>query len=452
MFGITNAANIKSDGGGQLVYAVDNTNEGIVAGKKYWLTQRKIFHERTYYFQDNRNQNFARFFFDKAGYIYQHDKYSWGRHWLDEEGVHQWVTLGSQQFANGFPCLFRQRCGRIYALNGDVSSRNMTFVLDYLTTKSVSGYFYLGKYKGKEYAMTKGGNPSSFTVYEFDVESGVTIGEALCTFRPEESYVRSASLDESGNLYMDSNADNKATIWDLSGVLDGTASEPVLLSTLALTAGESLLEGGFTGFGEGDWLFCQNKGASLDLNCKNRCCLKIYRLNANRQPVAAVNLPLTLRNAIGTTAYVVYDDNTGILTLGTHDNVYAYIVNKKTKAVTELNIGIKLPTGTYTIRGDAPYALYLAEDLSRAVITFGRNNSGYDYWCFQLYEFSALDDDWHATETYTFGNNSTLTGTATGKTNEAGLCEFKTVLPETAMLTLDFEVEPDVLEFIGGVK
>lgn len=82
--------------------------------------------------------------------------------------------------------------------------------------------------------------------------------------------------------------------------------------------------------------------------------------------------------------------------------------------------------------------------------TGGNRTAGDKIWLNRQMDFHE-EDCWIA-NTYEQISEQTLTGFATGRTDEKGMIEVKTVLPETTTYTVSFIPDEDTFTFRGEAK
>ena len=77
------------------------------------------------------------------------------------------------------------------------------------------------------------------------------------------------------------------------------------------------------------------------------------------------------------------------------------------------------------IADDGAYCLALSEDLTSAVVGYRKRTETLVYWNMGIYKLTTSSNDWYA-DTFGMASSLSLTGFATGATDEAGRYEFKT--------------------------
>lgn len=398
MRGITNSQNIIQSGGGgseDTVYAVNNTGAAISKGDKIWLN----------------------------------------KHNLDENVAYQYAGYNS----SGSACAFFNEDNNIVVMNGGTQKPLYTYNPDTKTwsyqylTNSFSYTDYLKHLNGKVIASRKRvviGLNKIYNCITDDTLSvsvvGIYVYTNLVIYKDEDGIIKAATIDaNTGDIVK-----NTLTFANASNNISGAFSNGFKYF-YTLSNGEyyyysgnaTLIKTGIseiykshlryvTGVEPGEYIITLSPYDTL----------QIYKFNEEMLPIEDASLQPDLKALINNEKVCIdYNNDTGVLTIGSMTNVYAFKYNKETKTFENLNLTIKLPTESTPT--DDPYRFFLSDDMTTAFIVPDSTHNA-------RYKLATTSNDWYA-DTYPQRNSLTLTGFATGNTDSEGRYEVSTVLGES---------------------
>lgn len=427
MFGSTNSQNIiQSGGGGDTVYAINNTGADIVAGQKVWLNKHNLDENVAYQYNDGaRETNFLVRFDDDDNFLmynlqgndldfyitYNTDAKNWDLEQLSNKPSEVNSPAFMRVINNESIAYTAKTIGNTTAIRSGLVDRDRatTYTGIYLGGGYLVSYVSAGNYKlntpSSEYSLT-GFN----------------------------GYLTSAYKDGQKMFVMDVNGNYK--VYEFNEFFEGAPS--VIKEKTNTVFKNNYPIWHFTGLNSGDYVFFSS-GAGQ--NGYQATALNILQFDDDYNLVEPTNLPEDLRALIGQNAFVQYYNNFKILTVGTSTNVYMY--KFENGIFTNMNIAIQLPTESAISTDAGVYRLFISKDMTSAVITYRKQTSTYVYFASGWYKLKTASEDWYA-DTYLQFSSNTLTGMATGKTNEKGRYEVNTVLPKICNLTLN--ITPDIAD------
>lgn len=406
-------------GGGDTVYAINNTGSTISQGDKVWLNKHNIpsvtgtkysrLAASTYttfmmignipYDYNSKNSNLTVFSFSNG-------------EWTGQEVQSNLASSCTNPYFVGAQPIIR-----------GISPTNLNYQKDLIiNTDGISqvtpnGYFYIGNDRCVKWVSNK-----NYSIVEYDHTTG-TEGSVLGTFTSSQNTYHNVFID--GNVLMLATLVSNACLMEYYDISDLTA----IVKITSVTCPETTTYFYYaTGLNVGDYVFFQSKANVNNWEYDTAPTLKIYKIGVNFALETADDLPLQLETLKNTAAVARYDSRTKILTVGTHDNVYFFEFNTTTRQFSQFLLDIAMPTED-VIYADYAYVCAVSGDRTNVAITFRRTSSSSVYPCYKLYKLSNTSDtNWYA-EPYGNFNVNTLTGYATGNTQD-GKYEVATVLEE----------------------
>lgn len=434
MYGVTNATVRMGSGGGDVVSAYNSTSDVISKGDKVFMNNRvvatnakKIINRSTSHYTHYYPVGKDLYFIDteaKKLYksIYNEVEKDWSEDFLGEVNVSvQYLNYTHDGFVVG-------------KNNNNMTASSSTNIILHGAINITLNPIYLGynlclAYVSSSQAQLKEVNPVTGkfgTVYtEFAIEDGGKISNALLK-------------DNTLLIYA-------GTSFYFYDITDRNA--PVLLNKQTISGNKVCV--GATGTSVGDYVFVS---LSSSYNIYSTFgALAIYKICDGYRLVDATDLPHDLQNKLGLKAVPIYNVRTKFLTVGTVDGVAAYKFNETAKQFATMGIDVDVSdVSNKHEEEDTPFHLVLTQDLATAEVGYRRASNTYVYPANIIYK----NDEATGWTIVAKGgiNEQTVTGIATGKVDSNERYEVNTVLPNVVNLTLNFNVEPDVVEFIGGAK
>lgn len=427
MFGITNSANKKAENGagGQTVTAIKNIDGELSVGDKVWLNKHNLDDTTTVQtIADYQRNMYGGFFFkgsDAYRINYVDGKFS---KWKYDSGQKSWTgydvyTADKSNDFNGIRIIEDKAIAyTTYSNTSATAIRNV--ILE--ETYSVPMYGY---YLGDELIY----NPGNKTLCAVNTTTGET-GEVYYTFNHANVW---SAFKEDNILFLAGTSG-----WWWYDITDLTA--PVLLKQ---NTNVNLYVHIVTGVKPGNYIFTVTNDTNGGYYGVGN--LVAYKITDNYEIVSPTDLPASLKGIIGTTASLYYLNN--ILTIGTADNVYAY--QFANGVFTDLGITQDLSSYAAYKYSGYPFIFYISKDLTTAALCYRRQSNSYVYCQNVLMKLVTSSEEWYA-DGFNEANAYSLNGFV--KSVDGNAVEVMTCLPEEVNLTLDFNVEPDVVEFKGEVK
>ncbi len=416
MFGKTNSFVVSgADGGGcDFVYAVNETGRELAAGDTVWLNQPLY---------DNVSNAFA-------GYT---------------SSCSVPFNIGNQMFVN--------KSSKVCRLDYNAGTNGWSYVnvCDMLYDDYVMGVNYRnGKVwviqtNGKSYLCKNSGE--LVYVYGLVLSADKVLSRAtgrLTTYDAETGVVNSdegfqiANYTSINIAHMDGNrlymqkGTTENYLYDISDY-----AAPVLLGKPVYTM-NNIYARYVTGLTQG----CYVMATETYVTEKDTAPFYIYKIGSGFAWNLADDLPASLHALMGKNCRFSYNADTKVLIVGTSQKLFFYRLENG--AFEEFFIDIDTMPAT---QSKTAYLARLSDDMASIAITCIPSSARYAY----IYRLKNLDDNWRA-ENWERAHALSLMGYATGKKNDEGLYEIKTLLPEVCRYTLVCVPEPDVIEFMGDAK
>lgn len=411
MKGITNAITQSgSGGGGDIVYAVNNTGSEIVANQKVWLNKHNLDENEAYQYKPSQlsTQYLAVFDNDDNFLLYNCLSTSQDYNVTYNPDLKTWSeeALEKKTAAVNNPSFMRFVNNEVIVYTNKYVNNDTTIFSGLVNKDRNTGY--TGLYLGGGYRVKYSSN--SVFVLEYPGEYGGSQTKEISGFG---GYLATAII-----------LDNRLFIADYKGnyKICTTTGDVIKEKTNALFSTSYPIQF-FTGLNPGDYVLL-NTGKNQ--SSYEASPLAIYQFDSDHNLIEPTDLPEDLRVLIGQNAFIQYYNNLNILTVGTIDNVYMFKFDG-TKFV-NMNITIQLPTDS-KIDTSSSYRLFFSQDMTSAVISYKRDTSSLIYYACGFYKLKTASEDWYA-DTFPQFSANTLTGKATGNTDEQGRYEVKTVLGE----------------------
>ena len=407
----TKVSAISGGGGGETVYAVNNTGAAVVKGTKAWLNRHNLDENEAYQlFDQNNGINVPLVDFDgdnnvlfcfagyRTKYVYDAEAKTWAASTL---------TAGESTAA------FMRKEGGIMIgyTKGYLSSNAERSIIITETADFPLQGWYLGQGLMITYAAS-----GQYELKKVDTSTWAA-GDTVYTFTSGTGALFAAFL--AGNTLFYAADGGEYFFYDITG-WDNEFFEITLqlLGSGTLATFASNYPAMFaTGLGIGDY-FILNQGATPNTNQGSN--LIILKIGADYAVQEADDLPADLAGLVGLPARVQYYNDTGYLTVGTVDNVYLF--KFEGGAFVNQSLTLTLPTD-YTKPEAYCWKLYISNDLTSAALVANTSSSKQKL---SLYKLATSSGDWYA-DTFGMASSLSLTGFATGATDEAGRYEFKTV-------------------------
>ena len=405
---VQNSANLSScidsitggSGVGEVIYAINNTGGELKSGDKAWLNKHYLDKNEAYqlvtfnngtniplvHFDDSNNVLFKAASY-KYKYVYDNSNETWVQNTLS----------GGKSVA-----FMRIIDGKLYTyVSKALSSASTTssYIVDDSNEFAISGWA-LGN--GYMISYSAGG---TYLLKRVDETTG-TVGDTVHTFTLGSGYLYSAFLKDNTLLLVSGN-DNYG-FYDIStgATLNTGTFEGISTATPMMFA---------TGTSIGDYLIFQQ---GTTQNVLEGAKLVIYKIGEGYTFSEADDLQADLASCVGEVCRIQYYNDTGILTVGTLNKVLMF---KYTNGVWKnLNLTLSMPTDWDKL-GSYAWAFWISNDMTSAVL-MSNYSSSKEYM--SLYKLSTSSKDWFA-DPYNKSSSLTLTGVATGNTDDEGRVEVE---------------------------
>lgn len=421
--------NSGGSGGGDKIFVENSTGSEINSGDKVLVTagvspkvlgsgfnianNTSDFQDWGCCFSDN----------DNAFILYNNiwTKYTYLNNKWTSTNVNNWTKPGNSGFVF-FPN------GTIHLSGSNAGSRKC-FLHNTNTTPISDDYFYLGRYKGKDYVINRG----ITWVRDYDFVNNI-IGTTDLTEFPE-NYCDLCYLDEETGegFYIPEN--KKITFFYID---DNGAFQVNNKVALSIVSGSDLVT--FTGTRVGDYMFFatnyNNKyTTNATENGAEKSSLIVYKIVDNgdgKKSLMFVEDEFKLFQLED--CLVQFDMRNDILTVGTRDNVYAYKFNRDGMVFEELPYTFRLTDNTNQVYC---YRLMFSPDMSKAIITLRPTRDTMDV---SLLILGKAGWEIVSNQHFNYNSSNSFTGIATGNVDDLGRYEVEMTLPEK----LDLKVVTDV--------
>lgn len=403
MKGITNAVVLQGGGGGETVFAVNNTGAAVTKGTKALLnshqrettaTAEKLINSTNpsnmYFPFCQGNDVFAFFSSGLYSLTYTPESGSWAATNLDIAGV-------SGKF--------------IDFIDDNICSAVQERLIRYtVNTQSIYPHgiinpaaYYIGQYNGEGRCLACIDSRLVLTTYDFATD---TIGtEVLCDIR--EGWTSGSGAKQGRVIRLG----NKVLVWftDTVYILDLTTN--TVLGTTANIEDVAYA----TGCEPGDYVFVHVVSAGLG----NGATMTVYKINENYQLVAdtpGILLPWTSVNV-----KMFYNASTGVLNIGTTEMFVMFQFNQESKTFASIAADVLPPSD----KADGYFMTFdITADRTKAAMCYYTSRN-----YLNAYNLSNASDAVYAdpVDLFHFYPDNSVTGFATGVTDETGKYEFKTV-------------------------
>lgn len=429
---------IPSGGGGDTVYAINDTGSTISQGDKVWLNKHNN--------PSVTGSNYVRYSQGvKSAFIMEGNvpyEFTNGNllQWTFSNDSWSSTTIqssisgevGHPMFVGTQP-IFRAMnpSNGVYQKDIIINTQGTSFTL-------ANNSFYIGNDR-----IVKCTSNKNYSIVEYDHTTG-TEGNTLGTFMSVNNIFHNAFIDGTLLMIASGTGSSAGCTMEYYDISDMTA----IVKTHTVVCPEySTYLYYVTGLDVGDYLFFQSAASSDNWGGTAAPVLKIYKLGADFAITPARDLPLQLQQLNNSNAVVNYDSRTKYLTVGTNSNVYFFKFDTTTKTFEQFLLDVTMPT-EHSIYSGYAYVPVISGDKTNVVITFRAQSSSYVYVGRKIYKLSNADNtEWYV-EPYGNFNVSTLTGYATGNTSD-GKYEIATVLPETVQVEVN---GGDEVEYFGGAE
>lgn len=403
MKGITNAVVLQGGGGGETVFAVNNTGVTVTKGTKALLnshqrettaTAEKLINSTngsTMYFPFCKGNDVYAFF---AGRLYS-------LIYTPESGSWAATDLNIASVSGRF----------IDFIDDNICSAVQERLIRYtINTQSIYPHgiinpaaYYIGQYNGEGRCLACIDSRLVLTTYDFATD---TIGtEVLCDIR--EGWTSNTGSQNGRVIRLG----NKVLVWftDTVYILDLTTN-----SVIGTTANiEDVAYA--TGCEPGDYVFVHVVSAGLE----NGATMTVYKINENYQLVAdtpGILLPWTSVNV-----KMFYNASTGVLNIGTAEMFVMFQFNQESKTFASIAADVLPPSD----KADGYFMTFdITADRTKAAMCYYTSRN-----YLNAYNLSNASDAVYAdpVDLFHFYPDNSVTGFATGATDETGKYEFKAV-------------------------
>lgn len=411
-------------GGTDTVDAINNTGAELSIGDKVWLNKHYLDETPAkQQISDSQNAYYAYFFKGDHPYVYNMAQ-GQGRvaNFIYNSQEKTWTQENNYQSSlfNG-GSVIRKIDNNIvaYVLNTATSNNEFSVILKDAYGVQCNGFYLGDNLFYKKYTKALQG---------FNSDTGEE-GEVYYTFN--HNNVTSAVKD--GNRLLLSGTSG----WWLYDITN--LASPSLLSS---NTSQPLTVLHMTGLNLGDYIIGSTNGV-VSYGYYNNLTLFIYQITDNNIIEDAADLPQSLRSLTGTTCVATFMNN--ILCIGTVDNVYCY--KYENGVFNDLNISLDMSSYTDKYAGFC-FIFYVSENLTTAALCYRRQSSSYVYGRSYLMKLNTSSDAWYV-DNIAEVNSYTLSGFVDSVDGDS--VKVKAALPKVVNLTLNFNAEPEYLDFIGEV-
>ena len=396
-------AAISGGGGGETVFAINNTGGAIISGTKALLNSHQRETTATAEKLIKSNSVSVMYFpFCKGNDVYAF--FSSGLYSLTytpESGSWAATKLNLVYIDGRF----------IDFIDGNICSAVQERLIRYIyNTQSIyphgiinTAAYYIGQYNGEGRCLACINERLVLTTYDFATD---TIGtEVLCDVRAGwtgDSGAQSGRVIRLGN---------KVLIWftDTVYILDLTTNAVLGTTTNIKDVAYA------TGCEPEDYVFVHKEQRGLDQGAT----MTVYKINENYQLVA--DTPGILLPWTSVEVRMFYNASTGVLNIGTAEMWAAYQFNQESKTFVSIAADVLPPSdkaGRYFMTFD------ITADRTKAAMCYYTTKN-----YLNAYNLSNASDAIYAdpVDLFHFYPDNSVTGFATGNTDEAGKYEFKTV-------------------------
>lgn len=403
MKGITNAVVLQGGGGGETVFAVNNTGTAVTKGTKALLnshqrettaTAEKLINSNnasTMYFPFCKGNDVYAFF---AGRLYS-------LIYTPESGSWAATDLNIASVSGRF----------IDFIDDNICSAVQERLIRYtINTQSIYPHgiinpaaYYIGQYNGEGRCLACIDSRLVLTTYDFATD---TIGtEVLCDIRA--GWTSNSSAQQGRVIRLG----NKVLVWftDTVYILDLTTN-----SVIGTTANiEDVAYA--TGCEPGDYVFVH----VVSMGLGNGATMTVYKIDENYQLVAdtpGILLPWTSANV-----KMFYNASTGVLNIGTAEMFVMFQFNQESKTFANIAADVLPPSD----KADGYFMTFdITADRTKAAMCYYTSRN-----YLNAYNLSNASDAVYAdpVDLFHFYPDNSVTGFATGAMDETGKYEFKTV-------------------------
>lgn len=396
-------AAISGGGGGETVFAINNTGGAIISGTKALLNSHQRETTATAEKLINATDGSVMFFpFCQGNDVYAY--FSSGLYSLTyTPETEAWAATQLDLASVG---------GKfIDFIDGDICSVVQERLIRYIyKTQSIYPHgiinlaaYYIGQYNGEGRCLACINERLVLTTYDFATD---TIGtEVLCDVRAGWTGNSGA---QSGRVIR---LGNKVLIWftDTVYILDLTTNAVLGTTTNIKDVAYA------TGCEPEDYVFVHKEQMGLDLGAT----MTVYKINENYQLVA--DTPGILLPWTSVKVRMFYNASTGVLNIGTAEMWAAYQFNQESKTFVSIAADVLPPSD----KADGYFMTFdITADRTKAALCYYKKRI-----YLNAYNLSNASDAIYAdpVDLFHFYPDNSVTGFATGNTDEAGKYEFKTV-------------------------
>lgn len=400
----TKVSAISGGGGGETVFAVNNTGAAVTKGTKALLnshqrettaTAEKLINSTTgsvMYFPFCKGNDVYAFFSNRLySLTYTPESGSWAATDLDIANVSGRFI----DFIDGNICSAAQ--GKLIRY----SSYNTQSIYPHGIINTAA--YYIGQYNGEGRCLACIDSRLVLTTYDFATD---TIGtEVLCDIR--EGWTSSSGAQYGRVIRLG----NKVLVWftDTVYILDLTTN-----SVIGTTANiEDVAYA--TGCEPGDYVFVHIE----QLNLTTGATMTVYKIDENYQLVA--NTPGILLPWTSVNVKMFYNASTGVLNIGTAEMFVMFQFNQESKTFASIAADVLPPSD----KADGYFMTFdITADRTKAAMCYYTSRN-----YLNAYNLSNASDAVYAdpVDLFHFYPDNSVTGFATGATDETGKYEFKTV-------------------------
>lgn len=404
MKGITNAVVLQGGGGGETVFAVNNTGAAVTKGTKALLNSHQRETTATAEKLINSNAGSVMYFpFCKGNDVYAFfSNRLYSLTYTPESGSWAATDLDIANVSGRF----------IDFIDGNICSAAQGKLIRYSPYNTQSIYphgiintaaYYIGQYNGEGRCLACIDSRLVLTTYDFATD---TIGtEVLCDIR--EGWIRDSGAKQGRVIRLG----NKVLVWftDTVYILDLTTN-----SVIGTTANiEDVAYA--TGCEPGDYVFVHVVSVGLE----NGATMTVYKIDENYQLVAdtpGILLPWTSANV-----KMFYNASTGVLNIGTAEMFVMFQFNQESKTFASIAADVLPPSD----KADGYFMTFdITADRTKAAMCYFTSRN-----YLNAYNLSNASNTVYADplDLFHFYPDNSVTGFATGATDETGKYEFKTV-------------------------
>ena len=422
MIGLTNSVNVAgSSGGGDVIYATNDSSGTIAAGGKVWLNYRTVSSEAKHFV--DRSGTYSSYYDAGNSLLNLISGSNLYRTTFDGDATWSEKQISTCRSIEGDDFFRKYEDGTICLQSANAKPKSTVF----LNTGDTTGVD--GVYLGQDLLIS---GSSTITLKS-------TGGETYATFSlpfTNANKISNAFLEGNTLLIEGGNqARNKFAFYDITN-----KSSPSLIKSITFQENEDIFITHATGTTSGNYLIGCFGGYGNTQNPETLFFCKINEDNtlSNTDDVIPEQ---------GQPAAIMYSNANKVLMVGTSSGVYAYRYNDGVFTSVPLDLDF---SSTTRIANGCVYNPMFNNDLTCIGVGYCRYDSRFTRYASIIFKNTEATG-WTIVDESAV-NSLTITGFATGETDAEGRYEISTVLPDEVKITVNVTPDPDTFEFTGEAQ